>query len=132
MKKSKKKFEVSVESYGRYTPWDNGSKILPKIIEFTSEIEAIEGNEFGMVLNIKRGKGINLHFVISHPLIRNSAGELLPEFTGDYKVTSNDFHFFIGDGIQAPVEEKSGLWKISVFYKNHCIAEKEFHVILKG
>ena len=56
MKKSKKKFEVVIESYGLYTQWRSSSRELPKIIEFTNIIRAYAGNEFGMILRIKKGK----------------------------------------------------------------------------
>ena len=128
MKKSKKKFEISLESYGRYTCWNNKNKALPKIIEFTSEIEAVEGNEFGMILNIRKGKGITLQFIISHPPILDDHGKIIPDFTGEYKVTSNNFHFFIGEGLWTPLEEKAGKWKITVLYNDLLLAKKEFNI----
>ncbi|MBA7517639.1 hypothetical protein ES705_09693 [subsurface metagenome] len=50
--------DIRIESYGRYSKWKQGSKKLPMILEFTNTIEAVEGNEFEMILRIKESKGL--------------------------------------------------------------------------
>lgn len=129
MKKSNKKFECTVESYGQYTVWDKKSKDLPKIIKFTTEITAKLGNEFGLILRIRKGKGVQLDFCISHPPFTDKDGEIAPDFTGKQLVTSNDYYFFIGDSIWEPIEDKKGTWEIQVSHNNQLLVKKSFNII---
>lgn len=124
-----KKPEFIIDSYGRYSKWDKQSKMLPKILEFTNEIEAVEGNEFGITLKVKRGKGCVLQFTIDHPPIKDENDKYLPVFTGDIFVNSNDFDCFVGDGIWPPASEKKGTWKITITYNQKIIAKKTFKIV---
>lgn len=124
----KKKPIIILESYGRYSKWERGSRELPKILEFTNIIEAVEGNEFGLVLKIKGGKGIKLDYFIKHPPFKNKTGMIEPDFTGEYFVNSNYYEFYIGDCIWLPVEDKVGKWEIIVFHEGEKIAFQEFKV----
>lgn len=126
----KKKPKIKLESFGRYTTWEKGSKKLPKILEFTQVIHATEGNEFGLVLKIEGGKGARLDYCIKHPPFRNASGEIEPDFTGEYYVKSNHFDFFIGDSIWAPIENKVGIWEITVLYEGSIVVSKIFEVII--
>jgi hypothetical protein len=125
----KRKVEIEIDSYGRYSEWDRNSKELPKLIEFTNTILAEEGAEFGMVLHIKKGKGTKLDYSIQHPPIKDDHGEYMPDFTGEHYVNYNDYKFFIGDCIWNPVEEKTGKWTVSVSFEGEKIAEKTFNVV---
>jgi hypothetical protein len=127
---SKKKPKIRIESYGQYTPWERGSRELPKICEFSHTIEAVEGNEFGMILSITGGKGIRLDFRIKHPPFRNEKGNIEPDFVGEYFVNSNNYEFYIGDCIWLPVEDKVGEWTILVYHKGNEIARQVFHIVL--
>ncbi len=129
MKRSHKKFRVEIESYGLYSKWDRESRELPKIREFTTTIDAVSDNEFGMVLRISKGKGASLTYCVKHPPFKNEAGETEPDFTGEYLVTSNDYRFYIGDCIWPPVDDKKGTWEIWVYYEDEVIAGKKFTVI---
>ena len=53
---AKKKIEISIHSYGLYTPWHSKGKGIPKPIEFTTEIPITPDVEFGYVLSIKNGR----------------------------------------------------------------------------
>ncbi|MBN1598414.1 MAG: DUF3859 domain-containing protein [Bacteroidales bacterium] len=127
---AKKKPVITVESYGKYTRWERGSKVLPKILDFTTIIEAIEGNEFGIIISIEKGKGIKLDFSIKHPPFKDSEGNMEPDYTGEYYVNSNRYRFYIGDSIWMPVEDKLGEWEISVFTEGKKIVSKIFSVVL--
>ncbi len=131
MKKSKKKFAVRIISYGIYSKWDNSSRDIPKILEFSTIIPAIEGNEFGITLKIKGGKGARIKYIIRHPPFKNKNGELEMDYSGDQIVNSNDFTFFVGDSIQPPVKDKTGTWTITIMYENKTIAIKDFNVFLQ-
>ncbi len=101
--------QVKIDSYdGRYTKWEHDSKKLPEIRAYTNTIEAIEGNEFGMILRIIYGKGLKLDFCIKHPPFQNAKGNQEPDFKGEHFVNSNDLRFYIGDCIWPPVEDKVG------------------------
>jgi hypothetical protein len=126
----KKKPDIRIDTYGRYSAWDTSTKELPEILEFTETIEAAEGNEFGMVLRIRGGKGLKLAFCIKHPPFIGKRGKPEPDFTGEYYVNSNDFRFFIGDGIRPPAEDKAGKWEIFVYFEGEIIASRSFQVIL--
>jgi len=128
VKKSNKKFELAVESYGLYSRWDRSSKDLPDIVKFTNHIPAEIDNEFGMILRIKKGKGIKLNFRITHPPFMDNDGNQSPDFTGEHLITSNDYLFFIGDCIWKPVEDKKGIWGIEIFQKDKLLVRKEFFV----
>lgn len=125
-----KKLEIKIDSYGRYSKWNRGSKELPVILEFTNIIEAAEGNEFGMILIIKGGKGLKLDYCIKHPPFHDSKGNPEPDFTGEYYVNSNDFRFFIGDCIWLPIEDKVGEWSIFVYHNGKTIASKILNIEL--
>ncbi len=124
----KKRLQIRVESFGRYSNWERGSKELPHIMDFTEEIPAVEQVEFGMVLHIKGGKGIKLDYCIKHPPFKGEPEKPEPAFTGEYYINSNDYRFYIGDCIWAPVEDKCGIWHIIVEYNKNIVAEKKFLV----
>lgn len=126
----KKKPKIKLESFGRYSKWEKDSRQLPKILEFTNTIEAVEGNEFGLILKIERGKGIKLHYIIKHPPFRNEKGKPEPDFTGEYFVNSNQHEFYIGDCIWLPVKDKVGIWEIIVYHEGRIIASQVFKIIL--
>lgn len=129
MKKSRKHPKIKIESYGRYSKWNRGSRDLPKILEFTDTIKSEEGNEFGMILHITAGKGAKIQYCIQHPPFKDANGNVEPDFTGEYLVSTNDYKFYIGDCIWLPVEDKTGKWVISVEFEGKVVAEKVFNVI---
>ena len=125
----RKKSKIKLESFGRYSKWERGSRELPKILEFTNQIEAIDGNEFGFILKIEGGKGMKLDYIIKHPPFKNDAGNIEPDFTGEYYVNSNQYEFYIGDCIWNPVEDKVGIWEIEVFHNGYKLVNKVFKVV---
>ena len=126
----KKKPQFKIESYGRYSAWKKGSRELPKILEFTDVIKAVEGNEFGMILKITGGRGIRLDYCIKHPPFRDAKGNIEPDFTGEYFVHSNQHEFYLGDCIWLPLEDKTGKWEIIVYFMGKEVARKQFDVVL--
>lgn len=130
-KNSKRKPKIIIDSFGRYSKWNRSSRELPKILEFTENIESVEGNEFGMVLHILGGRGIHLEYCIKHPPFTDKYGNPEPDFTGEYVVKSNDNKFYIGDSIWLPVEDKVGIWEVIVRHNAEIIASKKFNVYLE-
>ena len=126
---TKKKPNIKLESYGRYSKWERGLRQLPRILEFTNRIEAREGNEFGLILKIEGGKGMKLNFVIKHPPFKDKRGKIEPDFTGEYHVNSNRYEFYIGDCIWDPIEDKIGVWQIIVFHERKQIADQRFEIV---
>ena len=125
----RKKPKIKLESFGRYTKWERGSRQLPRILEFTNRVEAIEGNEFGLILKIEGGKGMKLDFIIKHPPFKDINGNIEPDFIGEYFVNSNSYEFYIGDCIWEPIDDKIGLWQIIVYYEGNQIASQSFDII---
>ena len=127
---TKRSPKITLESFGRYSTWEKANRKLPRILEFTNIIEAIEGNEFGLILKIERGKGIKLDYIIRHPPFKNEAGLIEPDFSGDYYVNSNQHELYIGDCIRLPVADKVGLWEVIVYFNEKIIVSKEFQIII--
>jgi len=126
---ARKKTEVRIINYGRYTPFVKGGKELPKIVEFTTEIPARLEVEFGMILEIRKARGERLEFVIDHPSFRNDDGTLAPPFTGELRITDNEYRFFLGDTFWPPLEDKIGPWRLQAFLGGEVVADKTFNIV---
>ena len=130
MKRSKKPLpEVEIISYGRYTTWDRDSKSLPQLLELTETVKAEVGVEFGMLVEIRKGKGRFLDYRIDHPPFADAHGNVSPPFEGTYQVRSNPHVFFLGDTIWEPVEDKTGDWTMSVFCDGMLLASKTVRLV---
>ena len=127
----KRKPIIKMYSYGEYSKWDRGSKEIPKILNFETEIEAEIGTEFGYVLHVKQAKGETLTFMIDHPPFTDEDGNLREPFTGEQFIRTNDFEFYLGDCIWEPLEDKLGKWEITTFYKGKVVANKIFNLVKK-
>jgi len=128
---AKSKPEVSIQSYGIYSTWDNKSKALPQIEQFTTNVTAKLDVEFGLIVNIKKAKGEKLHFCIYHPDIPNEEGEVMAPFDGVEYVKDNDWHFYLGDTLWEPIENKLGDWRMTLTLNNKVIADKTFNIALE-
>ncbi len=113
-------------SYGEYSQWDRNSKEIPKILNFTTEIKAEIGTEFGYVLQIKNGKGESIQFKIAHPPFKDEDGNVRPPFTGEQFIRTNDFEFYLGDCIWEPLEDKLGKWELTTYYQGQVVTSKTF------
>ncbi len=123
---AKRRPEFRMYSYGEYSKWDRESRDIPQILEFTTEIKAAIGTEFGYVLHIKNGKGETVEFQIDHPPFTDESGKIAAPFTGEQFIRTNDFQFYLGDCIWEPLEDKLGKWELSTYYKGQCVANKVF------
>jgi len=126
---AKPKITWKMQSWGLYTAWDRQAKALPEIQEFTEEIPAIPGVEFGYILQIKKARGKQIHFTIEHPPFPDEAGNPTPSFAGDVYVRSNDWQFFLGDTVWEPVEDKCGPWRLIVKLDGEIMADKTFLIV---
>ncbi len=126
MAKRRPTFEMY--SYGEYAEWDRESREIPKIMDFTTDIKARIGTEFGYVLHIKNGKGETVQFKIDHPPFKGDDGKIQPPFTGEQFIRTNDFEFYLGDGIWEPLEDKLGKWELSTFHEGKVVAHKIFNL----
>jgi hypothetical protein len=127
----KRKPIIKIYSYGKYSRWERGSKAIPKILHFSTEIEAEIGTEFGYVLHIKQGKGETLTFKIDHPSFNDEDGNLRPPFIGEQFIRTNDYEFYLGDSIWEPLEDKLGIWEVTTYYNGKVVANKVFNLIKK-
>lgn len=127
----KRKPIIKMYSFGEYSKWDRGSKDIPKILDFTSEIVAKIGTEFGYVLHVKQAKGETLTFKIDHPPFTDEEGKIRPSFTGEQFIRTNDFEFYLGDCIWEPLEDKLGKWEVTTYYQGRVVANKVFNLIKK-
>jgi hypothetical protein len=125
MKRSNKALpEVEIISYGKYTRWNARSKDLPELEDLTYEIEAELDVEFGMLVEIRHGKGRYLEFIIHHPPFKDKSGNIAPSFVGEYQIRTNPYRFFLGDTIWEPVDDKKGDWELIIKIDNQVVAQK--------
>ena len=87
------------------------------------------GIEFGYILNIRKARGKKLQYTIEHPPFTDEDGEIMPPFTGEMFVRSNDWDFFLGDSIWEPVETKMGPWRLITELEGKVIADRTFHIV---
>lgn len=113
-----------MHSCGLYDGWDRDSKELPKLIKITNEIEAALNVEFGYILRIRNARNRKITFRIEHPPFTDSSGERAPPFEGELYVKTNDFRFFLGDTIWAPVEDKRGAWRLMTWLDGEAVADE--------
>ena len=125
---AKKKPVIKIQTYGIHSKWDSKSKTLPKILTFTTDIPADVDIEFGFIINIKNARGKKAFYCINHPNIHNKSGEPCDAFTGEVHITNNDWSFYLGDTIWAPIEDKCGLWRMTIELDGTVIADKTFKV----
>lgn len=127
MAKRKPTFELY--SYGIYSNWDRQSREIPKLLEITDVITAELDVEFGYLIKVRKGKGCRLTFVINHPNIHDKDGRPMLPFEGEHFVNSNDWEFFLGDTVWAPLEDKRGPWELITFYEGAVVARKILNLI---
>ncbi|MFK7767340.1 MAG: DUF3859 domain-containing protein [Mariniblastus sp.] len=125
---SKRKPDIRMKSYGIYTQWESGSKQLPRITEFTTRVPAVIDIEFGFIVNIKGAKNRELEYCIYHPDILDADGKVRDPFDGVVYVKTNDWEFYLGDTIWAPIADKLGDWRMTLELDGKVIAEKTFDV----
>lgn len=123
---AKRRPEFRMYSYGEYSTWDRESREIPKIRDFTTEIEAKIGTEFGYVLHIRNGKGETIHFQIDHPPFVDETGKLAEPFVGEQFIRTNDYEFYLGDCIWEPLDDKLGKWELTTYYSGQVVAHKIF------
>ncbi len=115
-------------SYGIYTAWDRGSKSLPKIKKHTKEIPAEVDIEFGYTLCFYGAKGRKISFIMKHPPFCDDKGEVMPDFVGEEIVNSNEWHFFLGDTVWLPIEDKCGEWELITMLDDSEVARMKFNI----
>jgi hypothetical protein len=122
-------FEIS--SYGIYDNWDEKSKSLPEIKTLTTDIPTQLEIEFGFILSAKKAKGKRLEWTIFHPDVPDDNGHIMPPFEGTVYVRNNDWAFYLGDTIWAPINNKVGDWRMVIGCDENIIAEKTFSLFLE-
>ena len=125
---AKHKIITEILSYGIHSQWDAEDKALPKVQQFTTDIPAEIDIEFGYIVNIKKAKGKKMRYCIYHPDIPDEQGNIMLPFDGEEYVRSNDWDFYLGDTIWAPLNDKIGPWRMTLEIDNQLIADKTFNV----
>lgn len=125
---AKRKPEFRLRTYGIYTQWDSAAKELPRVVDVTTRVKAIIDVEFGFVVNVRGGKNLKLDYCIDHPGILDVDGNRRLPFDGSVYVKTNDWNFFLGDTIWAPISDKLGSWHLSLSMNGTVVAEKTFEL----
>ncbi|WP_028865682.1 DUF3859 domain-containing protein [Psychromonas aquimarina] len=125
---AKQKPVIKMLTYGIHSQWQSKSKELPQVKEFTTDIPAQIDIEFGFIVNIKKARGSKIRYCIDHPGILDDAGNLRAPFDGVVHVTNNDWSFYLGDTIWAPIADKCGQWRMTIELNDRIIADKTFHI----
>ena len=123
---AKHKPTIRIDSYGIYRDWNSESKELPRVSEFTTDVPAIVGIEFGFVVHITKAKNQKLFYCIDHPGILDAEGKRRPPLDGTVYVKTNDWHFYLGDTIWEPIHDKVGPWHMWLKMGDKVVAEKTF------
>jgi hypothetical protein len=126
---AKKNPEITMRSYGIYTPFDRESDELPHILEFTETVPARVGVEFGYILEILKARGSLITFRIEHPPFNNDSGEVAPPFEGEQYVRSPQWRFFLGDTVWEPPEDKVGDWTLTTWLDGEEVAQRTFRLV---
>lgn len=126
---SKPKPSWKLLSCGIYSAWDKKSRSLPEIVEFTHDIPARLGIEFGYIVQIIKAKGKKVHFIIEHPNFPDESGNPTPAFTGEVYVRTNDWEFFLGDTLWEPLEDKLGSWRLILSMDGTTMADETFEIM---
>ncbi|WP_435237392.1 DUF3859 domain-containing protein [Psychromonas sp. PT13] len=129
---AKQKPVIKLQTYGIYEHWDSKSKALPTIKTFTTDIPAEIDIEFGLTVNIKHARGNKIFYCIDHPNISNKEGQLCAAFTGEVQIKNNDWDFYLGDTIWAPIDDKCGPWRMTIELNKKIVVDKTFHVFTEN
>ncbi|MGL1934759.1 MAG: DUF3859 domain-containing protein [Fibrobacterales bacterium] len=121
--------DITIESYGLYTGWDSHGGPLPRIVQYTTDIPIGPTSEFGILLLIKKCKNSMLTFTMEHPPWKEN-GTMVPDFTGEAYIKSNEYRYYIGDRFCEPYEDKAGPWTIMVAIDGTQVATKTFNTFL--
>ena len=125
---AKQKPVIKLQTYGIHSAWQSKSKALPQIKEFTTDIPAEIDIEFGLIINIKNARGGKIFYCIDHPGICDDKGQVRAAFTGEVQISNNNWDFYLGDTIWAPIEDKCGPWRMTITLNKQLIADKTFNV----
>lgn len=125
----RRKKTVTITSYGIYDRWDSSDKALPKVRQFTTQIQAVVDIEFGLIVNIKGAKNDELTYCIDHPGIVDAEGDVRLPFDGTVYIKTNDWHFYLGDTIWLPIEDKLGDWRMTLELDGEVVAQKTFELV---
>lgn len=129
-KKNNRPLEIDLINYGRYSEWDRENARLPRFIELTTQVKAELGVEFGMIVEIRKARGRYLDFLIEHPPFTDASGHPEPPFRGTFRVKHNPFHFFLGDTIWEPLEDKLGDWKLSILLEDELLISRTITLVM--
>lgn len=127
---SKLKADVSVIYSGLFSQWNSDSDELPRFLAATVHVPAIIDTEFGFITRIKKAKNQQLAYCIYHPDIPDDDGHIRPPFDGTVFIKENDWRFYLGDCIWAPISNKVGNWRMTLKLNGKIIADKTFKVHL--
>tara|TARA_R110002033_G_scaffold132764_2_gene172519 strand:- start:4160 stop:4555 length:396 start_codon:yes stop_codon:yes gene_type:complete len=127
---SKLKADVSIIYSGIFSQWDNSSDELPRLLQATVHVPGLIDTEFGFITRIKKAKNQILTYCIYHPDIPDDDGNIRPPFEGEVFIKENDWRFYLGDCIWAPVNNKLGNWRMTLTLNGKIIADKTFKVYL--
>ncbi|MEM7577581.1 MAG: DUF3859 domain-containing protein [Planctomycetota bacterium] len=125
---ARKRPVISEVSYGLYAAFDKSSKALPTHQTFTTAVPPEVGQEFGYIVKIKHGRGLKITFEIDHPRIPGDDGMPMPPFRGEQFVRTNDFDFFLGDALWAPLDHMLGTWTLTTHLDGKQVAQRTFDV----
>ena len=126
---AKRKVEIKILNYGIYDQFNHDDEDLPGLIEFSEKIPARLDIEFGMTVDIRKARGEIIQWRIDHPAFLDSSGELAPPFEGEFHVNSPEYKFFLGDTVWEPIDDKLGVWELTVSWQGNVLARKKLWLV---
>ncbi|MDA3852985.1 MAG: DUF3859 domain-containing protein [Bacteroidales bacterium] len=126
---AKRKPQFKIDSYGTYKEWNRDSTAIPKLVKIAEKVIFHPDVEFGLVLDIKGGKGQKLVFRIIHPEFNDAEGNSATDFTGEHYVNANTWKFFLGDTVWEPYADKLGLWRFIIDAKGKTVVDISLNIV---
>lgn len=126
---AKRNVEIKIINFGIYDKFNHEDEDLPALVDFADKIPARLDIEFGMTVDIRKARGEIIHWRIDHPPFPDSSGNTAPSFQGQFHVNSPEYKFFLGDTVWEPVDEKLGLWTLSVIWQGKTLASKKLWLV---
>lgn len=126
---AKRKPQFKIDSYGTYKKWDRDSGDIPKLLKIDKKVIFHPDVEFGLILDIKGGKGVKLDFRVIHPEFNDAEGKPANDFIGEHYINANTWKFFLGDTVWEPYEDKLGLWRFIINAEGKTVVDITLDII---
>ena len=122
-------YKTKITRKGLFSKWSNRCKELPRFLKYTDTIPCRVEAEFGYILEITKGKGKRVNYIVKHPNFRDEFGNIEENFSGEILVKKDSFKIYLGDTIWEPINDKIGVWRFIAKIDNEVVADESFNIV---